>query len=411
MFDICVVGSGPAGLMAAISASYYGCKTILIERNNVLAKKMSLSGGGRCNVTNRKDIKGLIENIPGNGKFLYSSFSQFSSEDLINFFNYYGVELKEEDHNRMFPISNKSKSIIDCLTDILNKQNVEILFNSKVDKLLIENNIIKGVSINNKIIKAKKVIIACGGASYHNCGSDGNGYQLAKQANHTITDLIASEAPLISDNQFILNNDLMGLSLNNIELCVIDKNNKIINKQTDDIIFTHFGISGPAALKSSMFVNKLLKKQQFVEITINSKPNFNKDDYFNYFNNHQSKKAIKNALKGLFNERYLIFLLKKANIDINKPFNQVSKNQLNDFINYAMQLKIKITKSWPLEKAFVTCGGISIKEINPKTMESKLCKNLFFAGEIIDINGYTGGYNITAAMSTGVVSGTHAALD
>lgn len=410
-FNTIIIGGGPSGMMAAIAAAQHQKHVLLIEKNKRLGKKMLMTGGGRCNVTNAVPVEELINHIPGNGKFLYSTFAQFNNYDIIDFFTSRNICLKEEDHGRMFPCTDKSKTIVDTLIDELNRLNVTIWYQSEVSQLWIEQHQLKGVRLtDNQYIKCQNVIITTGGKTYPHTGSTGAGYHLAKQAGHTITPLYPTESPLCSQETFIKEKQLQGLSLQNIKLSVIDQSHKVHSEQYLDLLFTHFGLSGPAALRSSMFVQQLLKKQETVTVLLDVLPHQTKEQCIQYLltqKQNQPKKSIKNALKGYLPERYLIFLLIQSNIDTALPINQVSQEQLYNLANHIKAFPIQISNTWPLERSFVTGGGVALKEINPKTLESKLLQGLFFAGEVLDINGYTGGYNITAALATGYVAGTH----
>lgn len=410
-FNTIIIGGGPSGMMAAIAAAQDQEHVLLIEKNKRLGKKMLMTGGGRCNVTNAVPVEELINHIPGNGKFLYSTFAQFNNYDIIDFFTSRDVCLKEEDHGRMFPCTDKSKTIVDTLINELNRLNVTIWYQSEVSQLWIEQHQLKGVRLaDNQYIKCQNVIITTGGKTYPHTGSTGAGYHLAKQAGHTITPLYPTESPLCSQETFIKEKQLQGLSLQNIKLSVIDQSHKVHSEQCLDLLFTHFGLSGPAALRSSMFVQQLLKKQETVTVLLDVLPHQTKEQCIQYLltqKQNQPKKSIKNALKGYLPERYLIFLLIQSNIDTALPINQVSQEQLHSLANHIKAFPIQISNTWPLERSFVTGGGVALKEINPKTLESKLLQGLFFAGEVLDINGYTGGYNITAALATGYVAGTH----
>lgn len=405
-YDVCVIGGGPSGLMAAYSASLMGAKTILLEKEQRLGNKLRLSGGGRCNVTNNCDRQILIKNIPGNGKFLYSCFNQFDNFDLIDFFNEHSLPLIEEDHGRMFPSTLKATSIIDLFINLLDEQKVEIFFNSEV--LKIKDHIITIKDKEN--IYAKKVILCTGGKSFPTTGSTGDGYLLAKQFNHHITKLYPCEAALIMDNPLT---NLQGISLRDITLSVVDEQNHLLISNTNDLLFTHFGLSGPVALRASMFINQLLMKNQKAWVLIDLLPTSTIEDTISYLHKLKKEKPknnIKNILNQLLNEKIIIHLLNQSNIDYQKQMSNLSNQEINNIANIIHQFKLPIARTMSLDKAFVTGGGIDLKEVNPKTMESKLSHYLYFAGEILDINGYTGGFNITSAMATGYVAGYHSSI-
>lgn len=415
-YDVIVIGGGPSGLMAAIGAAERKASVLLIDKGNKLGRKLAISGGGRCNVTNRLPIEEIIKHIPGNGRFLYSGFSEFNNEDIIAFFENLGIALKEEDHGRMFPVSNKAQSVVDALLSELDRLGVTIQTNSPVKTVHYHENLTKTVILENGETKTcKSLIIAVGGKSVPHTGSTGDGYAWAKKAGHTITDLFPTEVPVTSKEAFIQNKDLQGVSLRNVGLSVLNPKGKPIITHQMDMIFTHFGISGPAVLRCSQFVVKAKKKWNLdeVKVSIDSFPDIKEEKLFQdtmTLLKNEPKKAIKNTLKGLLIERYLLFLLELANIDPAATCATVSQEKMRLFVSLCKAFTFDVNGTLPLEKAFVTGGGVSIKEILPKTMESKLTEGLFFCGEILDIHGYTGGYNITSAFVTGRLAGVNAAL-
>ncbi|MGF6948054.1 putative Rossmann fold flavoprotein [Neobacillus sp. B4I6] len=415
-YDVIVIGGGPSGLMAAIAAGEKGAKVLLIDKGDKLGRKLAISGGGRCNVTNRLPIEEIIKHLPGNGKFLYSAFSIFSNEDIIKFFEKLGIELKEEDHGRMFPVSNKAQSVVDALLNQLEKLRVRIFKNSPVEDLFYENGTVSAVLLKDgQKLSAKSIVIAVGGKSVPHTGSTGDGYAWAKKAGHTITDLFPTEVPVTSSEPFIKNKALQGLSLRDIDLSVLNPKGKPIISHRMDMIFTHFGISGPAVLRCSQFVVKAMKKWNLKEVTISldALPDKKEEEVFQEILalvKSEPKKSIKNTLKGLVPERYLLFLLEHNGIDPSEQGGTISNEKIRSFSKSCKQFLIKVNGTLPLEKAFVTGGGVSVKEIEPQTMGSKLMNGLYFCGEILDVHGYTGGYNITSALVTGRLAGTNAAL-
>jgi predicted Rossmann fold flavoprotein len=415
-YDVIVIGGGPSGLMAAIAAGEKGAKVLLIDKGNKLGRKLAISGGGRCNVTNRLPVDELIKHIPGNGKFLYSAFSIFNNEDIIRFFEKLDIQLKEEDHGRMFPVTDKAQSVVDALLHQLDKLQVKVMTDAPVVDVLYENGSVSGVLLKDKqIFTAKSIVIAVGGKSVPHTGSTGDGYAWAKKAGHTITDLFPTEVPVTSDESFIKNKVLQGLSLRDIELSVLNPKGKPLITHRMDMIFTHFGISGPAVLRCSQFVVKALKKFNITHVAmlIDALPDRKEEELFQEIVKlvkAEPKKNLKNILKGLLPERYLLFLLDQNEIDPSAQAGTISKEKIRSFVNSCKNFQFKVNGTLSIEKAFVTGGGVSVKEINPKTMESKLMNGLYFAGEILDIHGYTGGYNITAALVTGRLAGTNAAL-
>lgn len=412
MYDCIVIGGGPSGLMAAISCAEQKKRVLLIDKGNKLGRKLAISGGGRCNVTNRMPVEELIKMIPGNGRFLYSAFSIFNNEDIIRFFESLGVKLKEEDNGRMFPVSNDAQSVVQALLNKLQQLGVEIKTNAPVETTEYDETTVKGVSLKDgTFLKTKNIIIAAGGKSVPYTGSEGDAYPWAEKAGHTITELFPTEVPIVSNEAFIQNKTLQGLSLRDVSLSVLNKKGKTIIHHRGDMIFTHFGVSGPISLRCSQFVVKELRKANTVTMEIDLLPDQTEESirqHIGQLSEKEPKKAIKNALKGWLPERMLLFLLEKAEIDAQLPMNQCSKQQVQHLIQLVKHFSFSVHGTLSIEKAFVTGGGVSTKEINPKTMESKIKKGLYFCGEILDIHGYTGGFNITAALVTGRIAGMSA---
>lgn len=413
-FDVVVIGGGPSGLMAGIAAAEQGRKVLLVDKGDKLGRKLAISGGGRCNVTNRLPIDEIIKHIPGNGRFLHSAFSIFSNEDIISFFEKLGVELKEEDHGRMFPVNDRAQSVVDALIDRLEKLGVKRWTNCPVKNIQYSDGHVTSVILHNReTITAKAVVIAVGGKSVPHTGSTGDGYAWAEKAGHTITDLYPTEVPLTSSEPFIKRKDLQGLSLRDISLSVLNQKGKPIITHKMDMIFTHFGISGPAVLRCSQYVVKEMRKTKKNEVmmSLDTVPDKNAEMLFQEIMKivkEEPKKAIKNSFKGIVPERYLLFLLEQCEIDPSAMSNSISQDKLRSFVAACKQFQFRVTGTLPLEKAFVTGGGVSVKEIEPKTMASKKMNGLYFCGEILDIHGYTGGYNITSALVTGRLAGLNA---
>lgn len=364
-----IIGGGPSGMMAAISAKKYHPQSdvILLERNKVLGRKLRLTGGGRCNVSANVDEHTVIENTPKNGRFLYSALSNLNARDIINFFNENGCPLKEEDHNRMFPASDKSIDIINTLKKVMLEQGVKILNNQNVIK--IEGNTI--VTEDHQY-NFDKLILATGGRTLPGTGSDGSGYELAKSLNHQITNLLPAEVPLVSNDTFIQDKVLQGLSFEDVNIKVI-VNGKVKSNLTHDLLFTHFGLSGPAALRSSFEIQKY--SGQVVDLIIDFFPGLNEIDesHFNYQNR----------------------LIEYAQTFEGDLFQNLKR----------FKMSVYETRGW--NHAFVTNGGVSLKDIDPKTFKSKLNDDISFAGELLDMSSYTGGYNITSALVTGYTAGKY----
>ncbi|MBM7646666.1 putative Rossmann fold flavoprotein [Scopulibacillus daqui] len=414
-YDVIVIGGGPSGLMASVAAAEGGASVLLLDKGDKLGRKLAISGGGRCNVTNRMPVDEIIKHIPGNGKFLYSAFSEFNNEDIIRFFEGLGIRLKEEDYGRMFPISDSAKSVVQALLKKVKSLNVAIKVHAPVETVLFEDGEVKGVQLKNKErIYAPNVIVAVGGKSVPYTGSTGDGYAWAKKAGHTITELYPTEVPLTTDEPFIKKKTLQGLSLRDVALTVRNPKGKGIKTHRWDMIFTHFGLSGPAVLRCSQFVVKALKKfnAQYILITIDAKPDQNEEQLFQELNNlakAEPKKAVKNVWKGIVPERYLLFLLEQIGLSEDITFHDLAKEKIREMAKALKEFPVKVNGTLPIEKAFITGGGVSLKEINPKDMSSKKMEGLYFCGEVLDIHGYTGGYNITAAFVTGHAAGRSAA--
>lgn len=384
-FDTIVIGGGPSGMMAAISSSFYGQKTLLLEKNKKLGKKLAGTGGGRCNVTNNGNLDDLMAGIPGNGRFLYSVFSQFDNYDIINFFTENGVKLKVEDHGRVFPATDKSRTIIEALEQKMKELGATIKTQTEV--VSVKKNEDCFIIKSSKCMwSCDRLIVTTGGKSYPSTGSTGFGYEIARHFKHTITELEAAESPLLTD---FPHKDLQGISLQDVTLSY-DKH--VI---THDLLFTHFGLSGPAALRLSSFV------KGGETIYLDLLPQMSKQDLADFLEENREK-SLKNALKASLPERLAEFFVQ----GFPEKVKQLTDRERNQLIRSIKALKISVTGKMSLAKSFVTKGGVSLKEINPKTLESKLVPGLHFAGEVLDINAHTGGFNITVALCTGWVAGS-----
>ncbi len=414
-FDVIVIGGGPAGLMASSAAAREGASVCLVEKGEKLGRKLIISGGGRCNVTNAKELDELIKQMPGNGRFMYSAFAQFSNQDIIRFFEQLGVKLKEEDRGRMFPITDKAITVANALINHIKRQGVQIRLNSPVERVRYENGHCCGVRLKSgECLDAPCVIIAVGGCSVPQTGSTGDGYAWAREAGHTITDLYPTEVPLVASDPFIRERRLQGLSLRDIELTLYNPKGKKVSTQDGDMIFTHFGLSGPAALRMGHYVSVTRRKTGDTPLllTLDVMPAKSVDDVFAEswkLLESQPKKTAKNAIKGFLPERLIPLLLEEAEIAEDTAASHVSKKQWTRFAQLVKALPLTITGTLSLQEAFITGGGVSVKEIDPATMQSKLMPGLFFAGEVMDVHAHTGGYNITIAFASGHVAGTHSA--
>ncbi|MDF2722482.1 MAG: flavoprotein [Paenibacillus sp.] len=388
---------------------------LLLDKGDKLGRKLGISGGGRCNVTNNKELDELIAHIPGNGRFLHSALHTFGNRDIIAFFEARGIRLKEEDRGRMFPVSDKAKTVVDTLVNRVREQGVTIRINCPVQRILYADGQTQGVLLRSgERIASRCVIIATGGKSVPHTGSTGDGYAWAQDAGHTITELYPTEVPITSSTSFIRSRELQGLSLRGIHLTVWNEKGKKIVEHEGDLIFTHFGISGPAALRCSQFVVKQLKKTGLstVQLTIDLFPGRSADEIGSEtmrLAREESKKAVKNVLKGYFPERLIPLLLSKADIPGDITYDNIPKQPWTELAKLAKAFPLRADGTLSIEEAFVTGGGVNLKEVDPKTMQSKLMPGLFFCGEVLDVHGYTGGYNITAAFSTGYTAGKHAA--
>lgn len=415
MYDVIVIGGGPSGLMAAIAAGTNNKKVLLLEKGKKLGQKLAISGGGRCNVTNRLPVDEIVKHIPGNGRFLYSPFTVYNNEDIIAFFEGLGVGLKEEDHGRMFPVSNRAQDVVDALLRELDRLGVEIRQQTAVEKLLMDDDKIFGVRLQSgEDVKANAVVVAVGGKAVPQTGSTGDGYPWAERAGHTVTELYPTEVPLLSNETFIQSKELQGLALRDAAVSVLKKNGKAIITHQMDMLFTHFGLSGPAILRCSQFVVKELKKNggKPVTVKIQALTDYNAESAFQMLMKlakANPKKALKNTWKGIVPERWLLFLMNRANIAETSTGADLSNEQARALAADLVGFEMTVYGTQPLEKAFVTGGGVSVKEIEPKTMASKKKQGLYFCGEILDIHGYTGGYNITSALVTGHIAGDNAA--
>lgn len=414
MYDVIIIGAGPSGLMASIAAAENGSKVLVLEKGKKPGNKLAISGGGRCNVTNRLPEEEIIKNIPGNGRFLYGPFSVFNNDDIIQFFEGLGVPLKEEDHGRMFPVSNKAKDVVNALLNEMTRLQVELQLETKVAKLLMDDEKILGVRLTTgEEIRAHAVVLAVGGKAVPQTGSTGDGYPWAERAGHTITTLYPTEVPLLSSESFIVSKELQGLALRDAAVSVLNKKGKTIITHQMDMLFTHFGLSGPAILRCSQFVVKEQMKNGNAPVTIkiDSLPAYNEEEVFQLLNKtvkDEAKKQVNNTLKSIVPERWLNFLLERAAVSPTDTGASLSAEKLRILANLLKAFTMEVNGTQPIEKAFVTGGGVSTKEIVPKTMASKKKDGLYFCGEILDIHGYTGGYNITSALVTGRIAGMSA---
>ena len=413
MTNIIVVGGGAAGLLAGIAATELGAQVMILEKMRTPGRKMLITGKGRCNITNNCEIAEIIRNLPGNGRFLNSALHRFSNDDMIYLLESHGLQTKVERGGRVFPVTDKAKDVVDTLLNIYREKGGKLLADQTVSKILIEDGCVAGVVTNdgNKYT-ADAVIITTGGASYPGTGSDGNGFTLAKACGHTIITLKPSLVPLESDSEYI--KSLQGLSLRNVKASICC-GEKVLASEFGEMLFTHFGFSGPIILSLSKAVAEAFAAgNKDLDLIIDLKPALDvqkldlriQRDFANYL-----RKQLVNGMKDLLPGRLISVVLDAAFLNPDKPINQVSKEERSRLVYNLKNLSFPITGTRPLAEAIVTAGGVSTKEINPKTFESKIVKKLYFAGEVIDVDGYTGGYNLQAAFSSGYAAGYAAAQD
>ncbi len=405
MGKVIVIGGGPAGIMAAGIAAGRGRDVVLLEKNSKLGKKLLISGKGRCNITNDTDVEGLIENTPGNGNFLYSAFYTFSNQDLIDFFNQKGLRTKVERGGRVFPESDSSRDVLNTLMDFLKSNGVKINTEATVTEILAQDNKVTGVRLSDRsIIEAESVILAVGGMSYPGTGSTGDGYDMVRKLGHTVTPLKPSLVPLITQEEWV--KDLQGLSLKNVSVSFRNRNGKEIYNDFGEMIFTHFGVSGPVILSASRHLLSYDFKN--IEMSLDLKPALTLEkldervqrDFDKY-----SRKQYKNSLDDLLPQKFIPVIIELSEINPEKPVHQITKEERKRLVTLLKSLKITVIGARPIKEAIVTAGGVKTSEINPSTMESKKIGGLFMAGEVIDVDAYTGGFNLTIAFSTGYLAG------
>jgi predicted Rossmann fold flavoprotein len=406
MDKIVVVGAGPAGMMAAIKAAENGASVVLLEKMKRAGKKMLITGKGRCNITNSAEIPELLKNIPGNGKFLNSCIRAFDNEDVQYFFNGLEVPTKVERGGRVFPVSDKAADVVDAMVLQLHELGIKLYTDVKVSEILVKDNKAAGVKTEDgRIFEAEAVILATGGSSYPGTGSTGDGYKMADKIGHRVVTPLPALVPLELEEEWV--KELQGLSLKNVRVTLFADEKKITD-MFGEMLFTHFGVSGPIILSLSRKTAQLLEEGSFVELMIDLKPalTFEQLDarVLRDFEKYQ-RKEMKNALKDLLPGRLIPPVLDGAYIEPDRMVNSITKEERHRLVNVLKGLLVTVTKTRPIAEAIVTAGGVDVKEINPKTMESKLIKNLYFAGEVVDVDAYTGGYNLQAAFSMGAAAG------
>lgn len=406
MKQILVIGAGPAGMMAAIRAAENGAAVTLLEKMKRPGRKMMITGKGRCNITNAADVPEIIRNIHGNGVFLNSSMRAFDNQDVMEFFRQQGVPVKVERGNRVFPVSDKAQDVVDAMVHRLHELDVRIELEMPVADILLQEGRVAGVRTKSGAhYKADAVILAVGGASYPGTGSTGDGYEMAKKLGHTVVPLRPSLVPLETEEEWV--KDVQGLSLRNVRATLLAGGEKV-QEMFGEMMFTHFGVTGPIILSMSRRAAKCLAEGKFVELELNLKPALTPEKLDariqRDFEQH-IRKSLKNGLLDLLPHKLIEPVLDCAYLDPEKPVHQVTAEERHRLAETLQHLTLTIAKTRPLAEAIVTAGGVSVREINPKTMESKLVPGLYFAGEVVDVDAYTGGYNLQAAFSMGNAAG------
>ena len=409
MTKVAIIGGGAAGLLAGIAAAQNGAQVTIFEKMRLPGKKIMITGKGRCNITNACEIPEFIKNIPGNGRFLNSALHRFTNDDIVLLLESHGLQTKVERGGRIFPVSDKAKDVVDTLVKIFTEAGGSLQLDTKVIEILAKDGQVTGVKTISGVYPADAVILAAGGASYPGTGSDGGGAKLAAKLGHKIVPLRPSLVPLESDYPYV--DDLQGLSLRNVQGTLTADGEKI-GSEFGEMLFTHFGVSGPIILSLSNLAAKALDEGKEVELHIDLKPALSEEkldariqrDFTQY-----SKKQLANGMKDLLPQRLIPVVCDMAYLDEEKFINQISREERHRLLAALKNFCVPITSTRPLAEAIVTAGGVSVKEINPKTMESKLIRGLHFAGEVMDVDGYTGGYNLQAAFSSGHAAGMAAA--
>jgi len=396
---VIIIGGGPAGMLAAIKSKKEKNQVTIIEKNKILGKKMLITGKGRCNITSGVDMSEFIKNVPSNGKFLYSSFKNFTNKDILKLLN---IPVKLERGNRYFPVSDKAKDVVDALEKELS--GVEILTNTSVIEIITKNNEAIGVKTNKGDFFADKIILATGGKSYPLTGSTGDGYEMAKKLGHTITKIKPALVPLVAKKESKIQcQQMQGLSLRNVGLKLFN-NNKLIYEDFGEMLFTHYGVTGPIILSASSHLVRQELKNPRIEIDLKPALTDEKlDERILRDFETEKNKEFRNSLDQLLPQKMIPVILEI--LQINKKVNEVKKVERQKLVRTLKHFSIEIEGFRDISEAIITSGGINVKEINPKTMESKLIKNLYFAGEIIDVDAYTGGFNLQIAYSTGYTAG------
>lgn len=403
-YDCIIIGGGAAGMMSAVTAAMRGKSVLLIERNDRLGRKLAITGKGRCNVTNNCTDEEFFANVPVGGKFLYSAYSGFSCRDTMEFFERLGVPLKTERGNRVFPVSDRAGDIVSALETACKKSGVTFL-HKRVSEVLAEDGVIVGVRCGDTVYNAVSVLVATGGKSYPVTGSDGDGYKFAEALGHTITPVKPSLVPLVSEEKYC--SDMTGLSLRNVSVTVRDTaKNKVIFKEQGEMLFTHFGVSGPLILSASSRIREMERGRY--RILIDMKPALDDnalDKRIQRDFSENPNRIFANSLSKLLPSKMIPVVVELSGIAAEKQVNSVTKQERAGLVKLLKSFPVTVRDFRPISEAIITSGGVKLSEVNPKTMESKLVQGLFFAGEVLDIDAYTGGFNLQIAFCTAVAAG------
>ena len=417
MSNVVIIGGGPSGCMAALTAKQNGHDVILIEKNNIIGKKLNITGKGRCNVTYKGDNQDFLNNVVSNPKFLMSTINTFNNENLINYLDKLGVQTKLERGNRIFLRSDNATELSNRLFEELKRQNIKVIFNTTIKDILVNDNMITGVkTADEKMIKCDACVICTGGKSYPATGSTGDGYVLAEKLGHSISKILPALVPIKCYNQDVCK-ALQGLTLKNISMKIIDSDSikKSLYEAFGELLFTHFGISGPIVLSGSSKINKIKDitqkmSEHKIKCIIDLKPALSHDELYKRVSKDFEKytnKEYKNSLDDLLPKSIIPIIIKRSEISQTKKVHQITKEERQKLVNVIKEFDLDLKSLYTVDAGIVTAGGINTKEINPKTMESKIVNNLYFAGEVIDVDAYTGGYNLQIAFSTGYVAGSN----